>query len=217
MSGPSRRAQAAPGHSPLARVGALAAAVWLGTMAARAAADAVSEDYERPRCRPVVCPVGTHPFGQIGHHACGEGCRLPNECGEPERCHRGSECRETRYCVVRRFAQGPVIADTVFGECAADGSCERGECVVSRRCVSPRAPVVPSTGSHRPARTGGFGRATCAATSSGRDARRSGLGMGGWLAVAALGAGVASRARRRVRPSRSSTRASVPGRLPPVG
>jgi hypothetical protein len=128
--------------------------------AAKARADAVPAGYEPPRCAVPACPAGTHPFGVVGHGVCGEGCRLPSECGEPERCGPESECRETRFCVVPQLVQGRVIADTVFGECGPDGSCARGECVVARRCASTRPPPPPTPGGESP--TAQLGCGACA-------------------------------------------------------
>ncbi|MBX3274862.1 MAG: hypothetical protein KF729_31650 [Sandaracinaceae bacterium] len=122
---------------------ALCLAAVFGARASITRADAVPADYEPPRCAVPACPPGTHPYGVVGHGTCGEGCTLPRECGDPERCGPESECRETRLCVVPQLVQGRVIADTVFGECGADGACARGECVVARRCASTRPPPAP--------------------------------------------------------------------------
>lgn len=179
---------------------AFALAASVTCWAARTRADAVPPGYTPPRCTPSRCPRGTHPFGQVGHGVCGEGCVLPRECGDPERCDPGSECSDTRYCVVPRFVQGRVVADTVFGECGADGSCARGECVVARRCTSVRAPTPPTAvATPRPTTSAwGPGCGACAAAAP----PAGGMTGAAWLAALAGGGALGARLVRARRWSR---------------
>lgn len=170
------------------------AVVVMGVGASSARADAVLPGYEPPRCVVPECPAGTLPYGAVGHGTCGEGCILPPECGEPESCGPQAECRAMRLCVVPQLRQGRALADTVFGECAPDGSCARGECVVARRCASTRPSPPPRAGGsalRAPSGGGVRGGGACA-VQAGRNPRGALLALVG----AGLLAGLARRGRR---------------------